>query len=511
MSQDADGPVGPDLREGVPLAELLEDEPFVGHVDGEQVLLVRRGEAVSAVGAVCTHWGGPLWEGLAVDGMIRCPWHHACFSLETGRVLGPPALDDLPRWMTLVDEGFVTVTGRAPGEGGLRRGTGSSPSVVIVGAGAAGSYAALTLRREGHAGAIVILDPEGDAPYDRPNLSKDYLAGNAPEEWLTLRTSGDWSRLEVERRVEAVASIDPEGRTVGLGTGERLSWDALLLTTGATPRRLDGPGFDRPHVVTLRSLADSRRLIELLEAADDLVVVGAGFIGMEVAAAARQRGVRVTVVAPDRVPFARVLGEELGRRLLDIQTKHGVRFEPGRRVTAVEEGGVVLDDGSRLPAECVLVAVGVRPETDLAERAGLAVDDGIVVDDRLATSAPGVWAAGDAARFPDPRTGKPLRIEHWAVAQKQGQVAARNMLGADVPYTHPPFFWTTLFGTSVEYVGHAEGWDELRVDGDAAAGDVLVRYLTGGDTAATASVGRPIDSLRSEVDLERRWREGGAR
>ena len=507
MSDTTPPPAGPDLRRGVSLDDLEEGRPLAGRVGDEPVLLVRHAGGVSAVGARCPHYGAPLEEGLVAGETLRCPWHHACFSLRTGEVLGPPALDDLPRWEVEVEDGWVRVGPRAaprrprPSAGPL-----TTSGVVIVGAGAAGTSAAQTLRREGYPGAVTLVDPDPDAPYDRPNLSKDYLAGDAPEAWLPLRPAGFFQAHDIDRRVARAARIDPDGGVVELDGGGRLFYDALILATGARPRRLDVPGADLPHVHTLRSLADCRALIDAAGRAREVVVVGAGFIGVEAAAALRRRGLGVTVVAPDAVPLGRVLGERLGRFVLDLHERHGVRFAPGRSVTAVDEAAVTLDDGSRLAADLLLVAVGVEPDTRLARAAGLAVDDGVLVDAGLATDAPGVWAAGDAAAFPHPRTGARTRVEHWAAAQRQGMVAARNILGAGVAYDAPPFFWTRIYDTSIAYVGHAGAADRIEVRGDPEAGGAEVRFVERGETAAVATVGRPRASLEAEVALEALWR-----
>lgn len=497
----------PDLREGVPLGDLAPGIPLLGRVGDEPVLLVRDDSGdVVALGARCTHYGGPLWEGLAVDGTVRCPWHHACFSLRSGERLAPPALDPLPRWAVAVDDGVVRVTEPTAPYTRPKSALPRSPaSVVIVGAGAAGLMAARTLREEGYEGDVTLVDPDPDAPYDRPNLSKDFLAGTAPEAWLPLSSEEDLAHRGIRRRFEPVVRIDPDRPFVDLEGGDRLEYGALLLATGSRAARLPVPGAELPHVLTLRSLADCRRLLEAVEGARDVVVVGAGFIGMEAAAALRERELGVTVVAPDAVPFERALGPELGRRVQRVQEDHGVRLSLGRTLSAIETGRVVLDDRSPLRADVVLVAVGARPETDLAERRGIRVDDGIVVDGGMATSVDGIWAAGDIARFPHPRTGGLIRVEHWAVALRQGEVAARGMLGRSDRYDAPPFFWTRLYDVSMTYSGHAEPWDEIGVDGDLERGEALIRYLRAGETMAVAAVGRELESLEAEVELERRW------
>jgi NADPH-dependent 2,4-dienoyl-CoA reductase/sulfur reductase-like enzyme/nitrite reductase/ring-hydroxylating ferredoxin subunit len=496
---------GPDLRQGVALDALPDGRPFLGHADGEQVLLVRNGAVVHAIGATCTHWGGPLAEGLVVEETIRCPWHHACFSLRTGEALGAPALNPVACWTVEVHDGTVRVTGKEehPPLSPRGRSADGPESVVIIGAGAAGSAAAETLRREGYGGPVILVDPDAAAPYDRPNLSKDYLAGNAPEEWIPLRPEGFYAEHGIERVVARAEAIDTATRTVTLANGQVLRYGALLLATGAAPVRLRIPGADLPHVHVLRSLADCRAIIRAAEQARRAVVLGASFIGMEVAAALRMRGLEVTVVAPESVPFLWSLGPALGAAIQRVHESHGVAFRLGHIATEITADHVRLGDGEALPAELVVVGVGVRAETALAQKAGLEVDDGVVVDAFLQTSAPGVYAAGDIARWPDPRTGERIRVEHWAVAQRQGQAAARNILGKREPYAEVPFFWTQHWDTPVAYVGYAATWDEARIDGDPAALDCAITFVRNGREVAFATIGRDRASLRAEADMQR--------
>ncbi|HEX7120338.1 MAG TPA: FAD-dependent oxidoreductase [Longimicrobiales bacterium] len=504
MANEQPAPSGPDLESGVALADLPEDEPFAGHVKGEPVLLVRRGAEVYAIGAVCTHYGAPLSEGLVVGDTIRCPWHHACFSLRTGEAMAAPALDPVACWSVEIRDGRVRVTDRsthAPLSSRGRQADGPE-SVVIVGAGAAGTAAAEMLRREGYAGPITMVDPDANAPYDRPNLSKDYLAGTAPEEWIPLRPTGFHETHGIERIHSGAARLDAAGRTLVLTDGRSIRFGALLLATGAVPVRPGIDGAALPHVHTLRSLDDCRSIIRAAEHARRAVVLGAGFIGMEVAASLRQRGLDVTVVAPETVPFERVLGPDLGAMVRALHEAHGVAFRMGRTAARITADRVELDDGTAVPAELVVIGIGVRPDVTLAEQAGLAVGDGVRVDRYLGTSAPGIYAAGDIANWPGPVGGERIRIEHWAVAQRQGQTAARNILGRAEPFRSVPFFWTQQWGVPIAYVGHAARWTDTRVEGDPAAHDCTVRYLAGDRTLAVATVGRDRVSLEAEAALE---------
>ncbi|HEU4631751.1 MAG TPA: FAD-dependent oxidoreductase [Gemmatimonadaceae bacterium] len=510
MASD-DAPVsGPDLTAGVPAADIAEGGTLLGHADGEAVVLARCDGRLYAVGASCPHYGGPLAEGLVVDGTIRCPWHHAAFRLDGGDLERPPALQGLACWQVEERDGRARVVGpRASGARPARASTAHPASVVIVGGGAAGAAAVITLREEGYTGPITLVSAERSVPVDRPNLSKDYLAGNAPEEWIPLRPESWYAEqgvtLHLGRRATA---LDTAARRVQLDDGTAIGYDALLLATGADPVRL--PLGDGAPVHYLRTLADSRAIIQAAERGGRAVVLGASFIGLEVAASLRTRGLDVTVVAPESQPLERVLGAELGRFVRELHEAHGVRFRLGRTAASVAEGSVRLDDGSTLPAELVVAGVGVRPNLALAEAAGLALDRGVVVDERLETSAPGVYAAGDAARWPDPYTGQAIRVEHWVVAERMARTAARNILGADERFAAVPFFWSAHYDVSINYVGHAERPDRVEVDGDPRAHDCTVRYHEGGRVAAVATIGRDRAALEAEAAMERELRQVGA-
>ena len=492
---------GPDLAAGVALAELADGALLQGHAHGEPVLLARRGEEVFALGAHCTHYGAPLADGLLAGETLRCPWHHACFAVRTGEALGAPALNDLPRY-AVVREGDRVCVGdklapppRPPRPGG-------PSSIVIAGAGGAGNAAAETLRREGYGGRIVLVGREEDVPYDRPNLSKDYLAGTAPEEWIPLRSREFYAEQEIELRLgREIVALDVEGRRLQLAGGEALAFDGLLLALGAEPVRLDLPGAER--LLYLRSLADSRAIVARVPAARRAVVLGASFIGLEVAASLRTRGLEVVVVAPDKRPLERVLGPELGDFVRGLHEEKGVRFRLGQTAAAIGEADVTLQSGERLPADLVVAGIGVRPAVALAERAGLRVDNGVVVDAFLETSAPGIFAAGDLARYPDPRSGESLRVEHWVAAERQGQAAARNLLGDRRPFTDVPFFWSQHYDVTISYVGHAAKWDRIDLAGSLAERSATAAFRAGGEVRAVATVFRDQDSLRAELAMER--------
>ncbi|MFL5574754.1 MAG: FAD-dependent oxidoreductase [Gemmatimonadaceae bacterium] len=515
MGEDTSETKGPDLeRDGVALADLPDGEPLEGHAGGEPVLVVRRGEEVFAVGGRCTHYSGPLAEGLVVGDTVRCPWHHACFSLRTGEALAAPALNPLARWDVARRDGRAYVTDKrerdplaadpSPAAGSDR----DPSSVVVVGAGAAGAAAAEMLRRRGYAGPVTVVDAEPDSPYDRPNLSKDYLAGNAPAEWIPLRPPGFYAEHRIELLRRRAVTLDVEARQLRLDDGSTRPYGALILATGSEPVRLDLPGMDLPHVHLLRSLADSGAIIAAAASVRRVVVIGASFIGLEVAASLRERGLEVHVVAPETLPLERVVGAELGAWVRDLHVAHGVVFHLGRKPARIDAGSVTLDDGATLPGELVVVGVGVRPRLDIAQAAGLALDRGVIVSEHLETTRPGVFAAGDIARWPDPHTGASIRVEHWVVAERQGQVAARNVLhqarGEPLErFDVVPFFWSAHYDATIRYVGHAERWERVDVAGDVGKSDGSVAFRAGGRTLAVASVGRDLENLRAELALER--------
>ena len=501
-TSDTDRPA--DLAAGVPLERIPDNGMLAGRVGDEPVLLARRGAQLFALGASCPHYGAPLAEGLLVDDTIRCPWHHACFDLQTGAVLRAPALDGLTCWRIEQHDGLVFVREKAdrPAARRSRLGAAAPRCVVIVGGGAAGAAAAETLRREGYTGRLTIFSADQDLPCDRPNLSKGYLAGTAPEASNLLRERAFYEGQGIDVKLgQKVGSLDPAARHVELSDGSRHSYDALLLATGAQPVRLDIPGAERSHVHVLRTLADSRALVDAAKRARRAVVIGASFIGLEVTAALRTRGVEVQVVTPEDVPMHKVLGAELGGYLRRLHERHGVVFHLGTKVTAIDEQSVTLATGETLPADLVVVGVGVRPALALAESAGLTLDRGVVVDAYLETSAPGVFAAGDIARWPDPLTGEGIRVEHWVVAERQGETAARNILGARERFEAAPFFWTEQYDFSCAYVGHAEGWEEAELEG-LLGRDCAVTYRKDGERLAVAVVGRDLEGLKAELGFE---------
>ena len=500
----------PDLRAGIPVGSLVDGVPLLGNVDGESVILVRRNGEITAIGATCTHWGGPLVEGLVVDDTIRCPLHHACFSLHTGEALRTPALNSVAAYDVVQRDGSVFVTGKRAKPGTVRHRVrrGATPtSVGIIGGGGAGNSVAEELRHLGFEGPITVIDPDESAPYDRPNLSKDYLAGTAPEEWIPLHPRGYYQEVDIELLLgRRVTALDAGRKRIVLDDGTLREFGAVVLATGAEPIRLAIPEDHGPRIYYLRTFDDSRAIVRAAEGARRAVVLGASFIGLEVTAALRARNIEVHVVAPGGRPLERVLGREFGDFIRALHEQHGVVFHLGHTASALRPGTLVLDTGERLAADFVVAGVGVRPVTALAESAGLHVDNGIIVSSDLETRAPGVFAIGDAARWPDPRSGQLVRIEHWVVAERQGQAVARTIAGERAPFTDVPFFWTHSYDVDINYVGHAEHWDAIDIDGSFERHDCSVRYSLGGRMAAVATVFRNRASLEAERAMEQKLR-----
>jgi NADPH-dependent 2,4-dienoyl-CoA reductase/sulfur reductase-like enzyme len=465
-------------------------------------MLVKSQGQILATAATCTHYSGPLAEGLVVEGKVHCPWHHACFDLRTGLAEGP-ALTPLACFDVMHEQGLVRV-------GSLQKpalppaATDAPSSVLIVGGGPAGAACAELLRRLGYRASVTLIADEQPGPVDRPNLSKDYLAGTAPEEWIPLRDAVFFGEQRIELVLgDPAKSIQPKERKLTLRSGRELSYGALVLATGAEPRRLEIPGADADHVLVLRTLSDSRRIIERARAGARAVVIGSSFIGLEVAASLRVRQVEVTVVGSDTVPLGRVLGDGLGTFVRAKHEEKGVLFRLESKPSRITATSVELEDGSQLPCDFVVLGVGVRPRTELAEAAGLAVERGIVTDERLRTSDPSIYAVGDVASYPDAWSGARVRIEHFAVAERQGQAVARSLLGRGAPFRDVPFFWSAHYDTTLSYVGHAEDWDRILERGRLDSGKYAAAYEKDGKILAVACLGEDTLGLKISAAMAR--------
>jgi len=369
----------------------------------------------------------------------------------------------------------------------------TAQTFVIVGAGLAGAKAAETLRHEGFEGRVVLVGAEDERPYERPPLSKEYLRSDPAREQIYVHAESFYAEHDIELRPGRTAvDMSASLKEVALDDGERLRYDRLLLTTGSEPRRLAIPGGELDGVLYLRSVGDSDAVRERLDRGGSVIVAGAGWLGAEVAASARQRGLQVTIVAPDAVPLERVLGREVGGVYRDIHAEHGVRLLLGRRIEAFVGDGSVervrTSDGRELECDFVVVGVGARPRTELAALSRLAVGDGILVDEHLQTSARDVFAAGDVARAQHPLYGERIRVEHWANALRQGPVAARNMLGAAEAYDRLPYFFSDQYDVGMEYSGFARSWDRVVFRGDPGSREFIAFWLSGDRVLAGMNV-----------------------
>ncbi len=495
-----------DLQFGIPATELADGSIIDGTLNDERIALVRSGGAAFAVGGVCTHYGASLAGGIVTGDGIRCPLHHACFDLHTGAATCAPAMSPIPTYDVVESDGMIRVGAkRVPAPPPPRHSTSDAVrTIVILGTGAAGTAAADMLRRRGFDGRVVMIGAEDELPYDRPNLSKDYLAGTCGDEWLSIKPREFYRDNEIELMLgHRVSAIDTEARELRTLKGRSPIYDRLLIATGSEAVGLPIPTHGLRHVHTLRTLADSRAIIAASQKSKRAVVVGGSFIGLEVAAALRTRGIAVDLVAPSGMVFDKIFGPTLSMFIQRLHESKGVTFHLGTSVKAIDSTHVTLVSGKRIPADFVAVGIGVRPSVAVAQWARLEVAQGIVVDEFLETSKAGIFAAGDVARWRDRRTGESARVEHWNVALRQGQTAARNMLGERVPFDAVPFFWSQHYDVAIKYVGQQPTWDELSVDGDPETRDCAVEYRRGGKVIAVATIGRDVESLRAELAFER--------
>jgi apoptosis-inducing factor 3 len=480
--------------------ELVEGAPRLVKLGEDDVHLVRLDGRVYAVGNKCTHYECKLHEGVLLGRTVVCRCHDARFDVTTGKVLAAPALNDLPTFPVRVENGDILVGPAVKAK--FPKPEGSDPrTFLLVGGGAAGNAAAETLRREGFAGRIVMVTAEADPPYDRPNLSKEFLSGEAKPEWMPLRGEKFYANQKIELLTGArVTALDPKGKTVTLHDGRKLSFDKALLATGGAPRLSTVPGGQEEGCYTLRSFADARALVEAAAGAKRAVLVGAGFIGLELASALRTRGLAVDVVAPEAFPLAHIVGDRIASWLKARHEKNGVSFYLGTtaaRVTGPRGAKAVeLTDGKTLKADFVVFGLGVTPALDYLAGSGLVENGAVPVNGQLQTRHPDVLAAGDIAVVDG------QRIEHWVVAERQGQHAARSMLGSTAPYADVPFFWTRQTGISLKYVGAARSWDAMAWRGSTEQDKFLAGYYRGGRLLAAASVGMPTELTAVELLLK---------
>jgi NADPH-dependent 2,4-dienoyl-CoA reductase/sulfur reductase-like enzyme/nitrite reductase/ring-hydroxylating ferredoxin subunit len=499
-------------EEAVKEDELKMNVPYSAKVGKKTVVLVRASDGIHALGGKCPHHGAPLSEGVLLEHILTCPWHNARFDIISGKMDSPPALSDVAHYEVKVEKGMVYVR-KALVEASVqisqdeqnivgRSTSGKRDTIVIVGGGAAGNTAAITLKREGFPGRIILLTAEAELPYDRPNLSKDFLTGEAKREWIPLETEEFYQQLGIEIFLNhKVVDIDIREKTLTFAHESRLSYDKLLVATGGIPRSPAITGVDVPGFYLLRSFYDAEMILAALDNVEHVAVIGASFIGLEVAASLRTRNLDVHVIAPELVPMERIFGARVGNYIKKLCEDGGVHMHLG--VTPEEIFGdgkireVLLSDESKVPAEIVIAGIGVVPAVTFLEETGLVRNGAVTVNGRLQTDNEDIFAAGDIAVVPDPFTGSGRRIEHWVEAERQGQHAARTMMGLESDYRQVPFFWTKMFDTVIQYVGYSHTPEKIVYRGKVEEGNFLSGYYEKGKLKAVAGVGRPKDIIIS--------------
>ena len=474
------------------LVEIPHDRGLQVEIGKQKILLVRDGEQVRAYSGTCPHAGAPLAEGAICEGRILCPWHKAAFRISDGALMEPPALDALERFAVRLEGGDVHVDATPePQRPTTRRA--DARSFVIVGAGAAGATAAAALREFGFGGRVQLIGRERGLPYDRTSLSKFVVAGQMkPEETPPLRPEGFYAQQGIERIEAEVAEFDAPRRELTLADGRKLAFDAALLAPGGEPKRLDIPGAELGGVHVLRSREDAAAILADVRPGARAVVIGGSFIGLEAASSLREQKAEVAVVMPDEIPFVKQFGKRIGQSLRALHEANGVVFFSPAKPARLDGGdhveALVLEDGRRLPADLVVVGVGVSPATRFVKGLELAKDGGLPVDASL-RAVEAIYVAGDAAAFPAPG-GERTRIEHWRVAQQQARIAAANLLGGSARFETTPFFWTYHYGQNFDYLGHASSWDEEAIVGDVEAQNFVALLLQGERVAAVVACQR---------------------
>lgn len=462
-----------------------------------EILLARHRDEFFATAAHCTHYGAPLAEG-ALNGIrVVCPWHHACFDVSTGKQMEPPGCDSLPSFEVKLqgDDIYVLVPDDAPA---MRMVDMQKPDkkskqlYVIIGGGAAGQFGAEALRAEGYSGRIMMVSRDKDYPYDRVNCSKEYLQGEAPEEWMPLRNAGFYDEYGIEVKLEAtVTELDADTKTISLKNGESIQYDKALVCTGGKALTPDVEGVSLENVFTLRSMQDSSVILEAGKQAKKAVVVGSSFIGMEGAWSLAKLGCEVTVVSPEELPFAAKWGKEVGAMIKQLHEEHGIKFSLGAKVARLVGKQKVeqleLDNGNSLDADLVLFGIGVSPATSFVKGLSLAEDGGIRVNKKLHAGKQ-VYAAGDVAYFP--YKSVETRIEHWRLACQHGRLAGENMAGKNKAYESVPFFWTAQHGHQIRYVGHTPDYDRILIDGDIKQRKFIAYYVKDGIVKSALGIRR---------------------
>ncbi|HEX9739450.1 MAG TPA: FAD-dependent oxidoreductase [Ignavibacteriaceae bacterium] len=474
--------------------------------DGKEILLTRIEGKYFALGAHCTHYGGPLAEGILHDGVIMCPWHHACFDAKTGDMKEPPARDSLPNYEVKINGNDVLVllpekleASRIPDMDSAD--SSNERNYIIVGGGASGNAAAQAMREAGYKGKITIITQETRFPYDRPNLSKAYLSGEALPEWMPLRDKEFYKKYNIDflfsRKVEEINIIEKEIR---LNDNSLLKYDKILLAVGGIPRKLGIPGADLENVFYLRSFDDCDRIIEAAAKLSKAVVIGASFIGMETAYHLHERKIEVIVVASGDIPFKKVFGNEVGSLLKILHEENGIKFKLNSHISKFEGDSkvesVVLSNGEKIKCDFAVIGIGVVPGTSFIKGLEIEKDGSIKVDEYLQASDD-VYAAGDVASFP--YNGSHVGIEHWRVAEQQGRIAGFNMAGKKMKFKKQPFFWTQQAGLNLRYVGYAKEWDDTITLGNINSKEFITFLVKNGKVEA--AIGNNRDTEMAAVEF----------
>ncbi len=474
--------------------------------ENNNVLLCRINDEFFAVGATCTHYGASLEEGILKDDTIICPLHHACFNAKNGDLLEPPAMDALPNYKLQLEGDLIKIKvskeipfSRNPDmtKKDIKK---DERTFVILGAGASAFFAAQSMRENDFKGNIVMVTRENKTPYDRPNLSKDYLSGNAQPEWMPLRPDDFYEEngIQILKGIN-INGVNFKGKIVSFDNGENLKYDKLLIATGGVPRKLNIPGAGLNNIFYLRTFNDADNIIEAAKNAKSAVVIGAGFIAMETAHSLTERNIKVTVVAQGEVPFERNFGKEIGNLFKKEHEKEGTIFKLKSAVKEFKGNGnvksVLLESGEEIETDFVVIGIGVKPATGFLSGIDL-LDDGSLKTDSTLKVTEDVYAAGDIATFPEPHTGNLIRVEHWRLAMQLGRIAGANMAGKKVVYDDVPYFWTEQAGISLRYVGFVKKWDEIIIDGNIHKKDFIAYYIKDNFICAAAGVNRD-----KEIDI----------
>jgi apoptosis-inducing factor 3 len=488
------------------VTDLKDNEMKSVSVGGKEILLTRVDGNYYALGANCTHYSAPLAEGVLCNGVIMCPWHHACFDAKTGDLKEPPARDSLPRYETIIKGKDVIV--KVPDELEFSRtpemvkyDSSDQRHFIILGGGAAGNACAQALREAGFTGKITMITREDRVPYDRPNLSKAYLSGEAPPEWMPLRGEDFYKDNNIELIFKKkVTEVNTNTKEVVFDDVSKIKYDKILLASGGVPKKLNIPGSDLKNIFYLRSFDDCDKIIEACSDAKKAVVIGAGFIGMEAAHSLRERNLDVTVIAPSSVPLENVFGIEIGNLIKDLHEEHGVRFKLNSKVKSFEGDNKVkfvnLESGGKIEADFVVIGIGVKPATDYIKGLQLQSDGGIKVNEYMEAKED-VFAAGDIAQFH--YNDEEVRIEHWRVAEQQGRIAGFNMAGRKTEFNKIPFFWTAQAGLNLRYSGYAKNRDNTITWGDVKSREFITFLIKNNKTVAAIGCNR--DAEMDAVEL----------